>query len=526
MTGRALVASGEFGLLDPITDVAHGYYLDGFSLQAVAACRGWLPLARAAEDVMTVRYLLYIQAVALLELGRHADAADAASDLLEELGDADEPVWRCKALAVVAEATARMDRPSAAIAALAEADWLLRRIPTGTYGHLSAGMAVALALRSANLLERSDEILRALDAGGNADLDLLIAQELALLSAHWGTVLRLTGRNDEASAHFRAAHSRALRMQRCARRAGNTAMIARGEVIEAYAVLHVDGPQLAGARARPAAAGFTQRGEMLETHLLHLTLGAVASWEGNMVQARTHLRAALREAELTRRAMWASFARAGLADVDALQFGESEGTRMWRQVARTALHSLWMERESRFAALRDQDSIRDLTARADRYGQWILEDPLTGLGNRRMLTRVIQSADRPTSVVFVDLDDFKAVNDRFSHAVGDAVLQAVADIMRTQSRHGDLLLRYGGDEFLVLPDGGPEVAPAVARRILDAVSAYDWEQLAPGLRVTVSIGIGHPGREGATDLLHSADRALLDAKRAGRNRVVEAGQRP
>ncbi|NTW42508.1 MAG: hypothetical protein HGA44_21980, partial [Cellulomonadaceae bacterium] len=404
--GRELVPA-QFGLLDPLTDIAHGYYLDGFSDDAVTACRMWAVLADAVDDVVTSRYLLYIQAVALLELGRYGDAVDVAAQLIDSLDGADEPVWRAKALAATAEASTRLARPSAAIAALAEADWLVRSVPSGTYGHLSASMALALALRSANLVERSDEVLSRLDGLGDALVEVLIIQELALLSAHWATVLSLIGRREEARRHYADTARRALRMQACARLADSPSMVARGEVIEAFAMLHLGDTELAAARARGAAGRFDARPELMESHLLLLVLGTSAARGGDLLGARLHLRALVRDAEGCGREVWAMAGRAALADVDTLQHGEAEGTVLWREVAQTALASVWAEREARFAALRDQDSIRDLTERADRYGRDILEDPLTGLGNRRMLTRALKG-QVGDSVIFVDVDEFQA----------------------------------------------------------------------------------------------------------------------
>ncbi len=514
----ALVVQDEFGPLGLLSTIAHGYYIDGVATGAVDACSNYLAVARAVGAEVTVRYLRYVQAISLIDLGRYSEALEVGSELLESLGTEPEPAWRCKSLAVIAEATVRINKPSGAIAPLAEADWLLRAVDRASYPYLSASMAVALALRSANLVEPADEILRGIRGGGEPDLEMLIAQEAALLSARWGTILLLIGRPDDAAAQFRTAATRALKMQRWARLAGNTAMAARGQVIEAYGTLHLGEEPLAVARARAAAERFVARPELLETRLLHLVLGTALD-AADLHEAREHLEALLHDAESSD-PTWAAAGRVALAELDTIEHGESEGARMWRGVAQDALRSVWDEREARFAALRDQDSIRHLTAQADRFGRESLEDPLTGLGNRRMLARIAREAEALEGAVFIDVDEFKSVNDRYSHSVGDAVLRAMATILRTQSRNGDRLLRYGGDEFVVLPLGGPEAARAVARRIHAAVLEHPWGDLAPGLTVTVSVGVAGAGDP---DLLHSADRALLTAKRAGRNQVVASG---
>ncbi len=389
----ALVVQDEFGPLGLLSTIAHGYYIDGVAAGAVDACSNWLVVARAVGAEVTVRYLLYVQAISLIDLGRYSEALEVGSELLESLGTEPEPAWRCKSLAVIAESTVRMNKPSGAIAPLAEADWLLRAVDRASYPTSRRSMAVALALRSANLVEPSDEILRGLRGGGEPDLEMLIAQEAALLSAHWGTILLLIGRLDDAAVQFRTAATRALKMQRWARLAGNTAMAARGQVIEAYGMLHLGEEPLAVARARAAAERFVARPELLETRLLHLVLGTAYD-AADLHEAREHLTALLRDAESSD-PTWAAAGRVALAELDTIEHGESEGTRMWREVAQDALRSVWGEREARFAALRDQDSIRHLTAQADRFGRESLEDPLTGLGNRRMLARIAREAGRP-----------------------------------------------------------------------------------------------------------------------------------
>jgi diguanylate cyclase (GGDEF)-like protein len=104
--------------------------------------------------------------------------------------------------------------------------------------------------------------------------------------------------------------------------------------------------------------------------------------------------------------------------------------------------------------------------------------------------------------------------------VGDRVLQALGRILRATSRVGDLLVRYGGDEFVVVPHGGADAARRLAHRVRAGVEAFDWDAIAPGLELTVSVGLG-TGGAGADGVL-AADEAMLRAKRAGRNQVVEA----
>jgi diguanylate cyclase (GGDEF)-like protein len=208
---------------------------------------------------------------------------------------------------------------------------------------------------------------------------------------------------------------------------------------------------------------------------------------------------------------------AQLATVDVLEYGPHPAVGRWQALARETTQRLWGERESRFVALRDRMSLRALTEEANRLGQAALMDPLTGLGNRRLLDRRLRVADGELSVVFVDVDHFKAVNDTFGHDVGDVVLQRVAGVLQELTRADDTVVRFGGDEFvLLIPGVGREEAAAIADRVHISVATTDWDSVAPGLHVTVSVGL-------ASDEAHlamaAADEALLEAKRAGRDRV-------
>ncbi|MGH7040592.1 MAG: PleD family two-component system response regulator [Acetobacteraceae bacterium] len=158
-------------------------------------------------------------------------------------------------------------------------------------------------------------------------------------------------------------------------------------------------------------------------------------------------------------------------------------------------------------------------------------DPLTGLYNRRYLMRHLRSMmdQDPSphlSLMLIDVDFFKAVNDAHGHAAGDRALRAVAETLRDNIRAFDTLARYGGEEFVVImPGAGREQAALAAERLRQAVAEMATSLFDPAggsaLRLTVSIGVGVSGldADSADDLLAVADSALYAAKRNGRNRV-------
>lgn len=155
-------------------------------------------------------------------------------------------------------------------------------------------------------------------------------------------------------------------------------------------------------------------------------------------------------------------------------------------------------------------------------------DPLTGAWNRRYFDQqlahiaVPEVAGRvPNALLALDIDHFKAINDRFGHPTGDAVLQAVVKLVRQRKREADLLFRIGGEEFvLLLPRTRLEDAARVAE---DLRQRFEEQELVPGVRVTVSMGLSvQQVASGAQEWLAAADAALYEAKRSGRNRVVTA----
>jgi diguanylate cyclase (GGDEF)-like protein len=157
-------------------------------------------------------------------------------------------------------------------------------------------------------------------------------------------------------------------------------------------------------------------------------------------------------------------------------------------------------------------------------------DALTGLANRRLfldrsshvLDRLRGRSARQVAVLFLDLDHFKLLNDRFGHASGDEVLQALAERFRLTIRPGDTAARLGGDEFAILLEDvdGPDEAMAVARRLLDGLSmpvALDWG--APRIGVSIGVALSGTGGDSADDLLRNADIAMYAAKAGGRGRI-------
>ncbi len=159
-------------------------------------------------------------------------------------------------------------------------------------------------------------------------------------------------------------------------------------------------------------------------------------------------------------------------------------------------------------------------------------DPLTGLYNRRYLDNHMQlliersiTRDRPLSVLLIDIDRFKTVNDTHGHDVGDAVIREFAKRIRMTIRGIDLACRHGGEEFVVvLPDTDAKTAEVIAERLRERVVSAPFEVVGSSLhlKITASIGLSALSGPGETPdlLLKRADLALYEAKKSGRNRVV------
>ena len=178
---------------------------------------------------------------------------------------------------------------------------------------------------------------------------------------------------------------------------------------------------------------------------------------------------------------------------------------------------------------RELDHIRDSLTKSEERAK---TDTLTGLPNRRALDEFFRAAqiaamekDTPLSVLLIDIDHFKLVNDNFGHGVGDQVLRLIAKVLREGVRQIDLPARFGGEELIaVLPGAELATCWTVAERIRRSISECRITRRSTGEdlpSVTVSIGVGQfQLGESMSDLIERCDRALYLAKRTGRNRVV------
>jgi diguanylate cyclase (GGDEF)-like protein len=165
---------------------------------------------------------------------------------------------------------------------------------------------------------------------------------------------------------------------------------------------------------------------------------------------------------------------------------------------------------------------------SDSLAKQAYEDPLTGLYNRRRLEQEfdkelsrVRRVNGNLSIMICDIDNFKQINDRFSHQVGDQVLVQVAQIFKEAIRESDTMARYGGEEFVGLfPETPLEQAVTMCNRLRERVATFSWQEIHPELKVTISMGVcADTGLKDGYAMIDQADINMYKAKHSGKNKV-------
>ena len=205
----------------------------------------------------------------------------------------------------------------------------------------------------------------------------------------------------------------------------------------------------------------------------------------------------------------------------------------------------YMQQSCTMGPLRDENSkitniyimvqnVTEVAAYEQKLIEMNIRDGLTNLYNRRyMESRLADEFERhqryrePFSLIMLDIDYFKKINDRFGHQAGDEVLKLFSDLIVSTVRKVDIVARYGGEEFCcLLPETAIEEGILLAERIRNQTEAYRFTSKDNSIKVTASLGVAELRKEISTaeDLIHRADAALYRAKATGRNKTVSMTQ--
>ncbi len=419
-------------------------------------------------------------------------------------------------------------------------EWSQRALQRTAHAPHSAGRRRALSTHGTLLAMTGDaegawtalqQVLQIAQAEGDARAVVIAHGNLAFCAMERAHALALAAddaaRIDSAQ---RALHHAGL-AQALAEQAGLTLYQGFAATSQGNALLALGRHEAAVRALQPAVAQTTANPPMQADALLGLERALRA--QGDLAAARQVLRQA--EQLIEGEGLGGATARLLEQGLElAQQQGDLNTALGWAQRAivhwktlqsgRDAMHRRHAEL---FAELeRSRQAIAELQEQSQSLQQAAHRDPLTGALNRRAWQRwQTQSGSRACGLALIDVDHFKRINDRFGHALGDAVLVALADLLRRHCRHEDLLVRLGGEEFLLVFVGANlPITQRSAERVRAAVEAHAWVALHPELQVRISVGLAQHGEgDESFDLtLARADAALYRAKDGGRNRVVSA----
>ncbi|BCY13247.1 GGDEF domain-containing protein [Actinoplanes sp. L3-i22] len=454
---------------------------------------------------------------ALKCLGRLDEALRIAEDLIEDQARLGGPkATDAKIMADAAEVLIDLGRIDDGLHYVARAMAVLDVAPRKGLRYFSAMASLAQAARVAELFELADDAMRrSIEAFDPTDDVYRSAAALtqAELWLEWALRLDQVGRAEEA-AHLVAKSTTALEywIDQGIDSPLGIALLAvchakAGRIKETFALVDELLPKMRAAEQNH------------ESRLLHLAHGLALRANGEWRDARREFRAAVELSVLRSQRLLFQYE---LTITAALEF-PGEVTQAVLESLRSHVEALWQLRLDRRTMLRQAYRRVELEAARTTADLAATSDALTGLGNRRMFDRRISTVADGGSLLLIDVDHFKDINDRYSHGVGDRVLGEIAAVLRSHCRHDEVAIRFGGDEFAVFLATGEQEARQVAERIRRVIQARDWNTIMPGLTVTLSMGLaacrpGEPGR----DLYDRADAHLYVAKRAGRNQLAAA----
>ncbi|SFB47514.1 diguanylate cyclase (GGDEF) domain-containing protein [Amycolatopsis marina] len=394
------------------------------------------------------------------------------------------------------------------------------------------------------VIARAHQAVR--DSAGPHEITLQLINRVKMLLG-WGLRLERVGRDEEAGEKFRTAASMAIAVEApfaeslFPRQSGVPAVdqvgvLAASLALAAPSSAHID--RLSKLNA--------EQGWPHEHVIVTIALARCLDGDGRRDEAMRllidaqHLQAEDNSQPSMRLNLFREIARlgsagaidttAGTAALDGT--GEIDSPTDNRPAALLAAYSaaleaeLWSLRESQIATLNTRREHERLSAEHGAITQQALQDPLTGLPNRRALDDRLRTLAgsvnaQPLAVALVDLDGFKDVNDRHSHAEGDDVLRVVASTLRDALRGDDLVARYGGDEFIALLPGAPvSAAKQALGRAVTAVASLP-HHLSHGVTLSVGLVSLRP-QERAEQVLSRADAAMYQAKRRGGNQIASA----
>ena len=378
------------------------------------------------------------------------------------------------------------------------------------------------------------------DSAGPHEITLQLINRVKMLLG-WGLRLERVGRDDEASEKFRTAASMAIAVEApfaeslFPRQAGVPAVDQVGVLAASLALAAPSSAHLDRLRKLNSEQGWPHEHVIVTIALARCLEGVGGRDEAmRMLIEAQHLQADDNSQPSMRLNLFREIARLGsegavdgAAGPDgAIRPDDNRPAALLADYSAALEAELWALRESQIATLNTRREHERLSAEHGAITQQALQDPLTGLPNRRALDDRLRTLAgsvnaQPLAVALVDLDGFKDVNDRHSHAEGDDVLRVVASTLRDALRGDDLVARYGGDEFIALLPGAPvSAAKQALGRAVTAVASLP-HHLSHGVTLSVGLVSLRP-QERAEQVLSRADAAMYQAKRRGGNQIAAA----